>query len=54
MSNPSHVPLDPKQGQEEKIDRGTNIVLIYCLIGVALILAIGFAVMIVLPFYHRR
>ena len=33
---------------------GPNLALLYSLIGLALALAIGLAVMIVLPFYHRR
>jgi hypothetical protein len=33
---------------------GPNLKLIYSLIAVALVAAIGFAALIVLPFYHRR
>jgi hypothetical protein len=41
-------------GDGEDEDRGPNLKLIYSLIGLALVLAIGFATLIVLPFYHRR
>jgi hypothetical protein len=34
--------------------QGPNLVLVYSLIALALAAAIGIAVMIVLPFYHRR
>lgn len=34
--------------------QGPNLVLLYSLIAVALAAAIGFAMMIVLPFYQRR
>ncbi len=34
--------------------KGPNLVLLYSLIALALAAAIGFALLIVLPFYHRR
>ena len=34
--------------------KGPNLVLLYGLLVLALAAAIGFALMIVLPFYHRR
>jgi hypothetical protein len=33
---------------------GPNLTLIYSLIALALVVAIGLALMIVMPFYHRR
>jgi len=44
---------------EEQRDKGTegqgpNLVLAYGLIALGLLIAAGFAVMVVLPFYHRR
>ncbi|MFZ1937937.1 MAG: hypothetical protein WBA18_00630 [Terracidiphilus sp.] len=33
---------------------GPNLALLYSLIGLALAAAIGIAIVIVLPFYHRR
>ncbi len=40
--------------REDRPSTGPNLTLIYTLIALALIAAIGFAVLIVLPFYHRR
>jgi hypothetical protein len=40
--------------QEEGPQKGPNLVLLYSLIALALVVAIGFAVMIVMPFYLRR
>jgi hypothetical protein len=39
---------------EETEERGPNLVLIYSLIALALAFAIGFALLIVFPFYLRR
>lgn len=43
-------------GPESKNDKpqGPNLTLFYSLIGLALLLAIAIAAMIVLPFYQRR
>jgi hypothetical protein len=50
MSNP-----DPNlSNQEEEPSQGPNLVLLYSLIALALAAAIGFAIMIVMPFYLRR
>jgi hypothetical protein len=40
--------------QEEEPSKGPNLVLLYSLIALALVAAIGFAMMIVMPFYLRR
>ena len=39
------------QGSE---DRGVNLALVYGLIALGFLIAAGCAVLIVLPFYHRR
>jgi hypothetical protein len=39
---------------EDTPSQGPNLTLLYSLIGLALVLAIGFAMMIVFPFYRRR
>lgn len=39
---------------EEELDAGPNLTLIYSLIGLALAVAIGLAVLIVRPFYLRH
>jgi hypothetical protein len=44
----------PTRVDQDQPSSGTNLTLIYSLIALALITAIGFAVLIVLPFYHRR
>lgn len=41
-------------GQPQEPAQGPNLVLLYSLIALALVAAIGFAVMIVFPFYIRR
>lgn len=47
-------PEVPEAHDEDQGGSGPNLVLMYSLIALALVAAIGFAVMIVLPFYHRR
>jgi hypothetical protein len=42
------------QEEEDEPSKGPNLVLIYSLLGAALLVAMGLAVLIVLPFYHRR
>ncbi len=39
---------------EPEQNSGPNLTLIYALIALAFLAAVGFAVLIVLPFYHRR
>jgi hypothetical protein len=48
MSNPE------PPGSEDEPSKGPNLVLLYSLIALALVVAMGFAALIVLPFYHRR
>jgi hypothetical protein len=48
---------DPVRDASEEKDEpspGPNLVLMYTIIALALIAAIGFAIMIVMPFYLRR
>ncbi len=54
MSNPSLGPLEPPPNTEKEPHQGPSLVLLYSLISVALAAAIGFALLIALPFYHRR
>jgi hypothetical protein len=48
----------PSPGSEDtpadRTSTGPNLVLLYSLIALALAAAIGFALLIVFPFYHRR
>lgn len=50
--------MSDRDGDEEDSgangSQGPNLVLIYSLIALALAFAIGFAMMIVLPFHHRH
>jgi hypothetical protein len=39
---------------DDEPSKGINLTLVYSLIALALVAAIGFALLIVLPFYHRR
>jgi len=50
MSNQETNPPE----REEEPQKGPNLVLLYSLIALALVVAIGFAVLIVMPFYLRR
>ena len=53
MSSKSPVGQERTEEQGEP-SKGPNLVLIYSLLGAALLVAMGLAVLIVLPFYHRR
>ncbi|MGA2633754.1 MAG: hypothetical protein ABSF16_05925 [Terracidiphilus sp.] len=52
MSNPERPPV--VDDSQESPSQGPSLTLLYSLIALALIVAIGLAMMIVLPFYHRR
>jgi hypothetical protein len=41
-------------GPEERPEKTPSLLLLYSLLAVALAAAIGLALLIVLPFYHRR
>jgi hypothetical protein len=51
---PPRPPSDPEADAEDSPSQGPSLTLIYSLVALALIAAIGFALMIVLPFHHRR
>jgi hypothetical protein len=44
----------PKDSSENKPAQGPNLILLYGFVVLALAAAIGFALLIVLPFYQRR
>jgi hypothetical protein len=44
----------PGKNSEEAPEKGPSLTLLYGLLVFALAAAIGFALLIVLPFYHRR
>jgi hypothetical protein len=51
----SEPPIDPQQPEpEDPPSAGPSLTLLYSLIALALAAAIGFALMIVMPFHHRR
>jgi hypothetical protein len=52
MSSDAHQDLE--KPEDNRPAKGPNLILIYCLLGVAFLLAISIAVLIVLPFYHRH
>ena len=54
MSDSEPGNATPADAPEDSPSTGPSLTLIYSLIGVALIAAIGLATLIVLPFYHRR
>ena len=54
MTDPSLIPEEHRPPIEnDEPSSGPNLTLLYTLIALALIAAIGCAVLIVLPFYHR-
>jgi hypothetical protein len=56
-SEPEIIPPEPALSQPDPDDQPSsapNLTLIYSLIALALAVAIGLAMMIVLPFYRRR
>jgi len=54
MSDPESGTNLPPLNPDEEPSQGPNLTLIYGLIALSLIAAIGFAVLIVLPFHHRH
>ena len=58
MSDPERQPASSAPHQEadpeDAPSQGPSLTLLYSLIALALMAAIGFAMMIVLPFHHRR
>jgi hypothetical protein len=58
MSDPDRPEAGPEPraeaDPEDAPSQGPNLILLYSLIALALAAAIGFAMMIVLPFHHRR
>lgn len=60
VARSSRKPVDGRVENHEPIlmsndePNGINLTLVYSLIALALFAAIGFALLIVLPFYHRR
>jgi uncharacterized protein HemX len=53
QQRPSLEP-DSQAEPEDAPSQGPNLILLYSLIALALAAAIGFALMIVMPFHHRR
>ncbi len=54
MSNAEWPPAESEAAADDRPAKGPNLVLIYSLIALALAVAIGFALLIVFPFYLRR
>lgn len=54
MSDPEQRPPSPESDLDDTPSQGPSLTLLYSLIGLALAAAIGFAMLIVLPFHHRR
>ena len=54
MSDPEILPPGPEKHAREESSSGPSLTLLYSLIALALAAAIGFALLIVLPFYRRR
>jgi hypothetical protein len=54
MSEPERPPAAPDAEPESNSSKGPSLTLLYGLLVLGLAAAIGFALLIVLPFYHRR
>lgn len=54
MSEDRLTPESPEASEQESSSQGPSLVLLYLLVALALAAAIGFALLIVLPFYRRR
>ena len=54
MSNPEILPPGAGQDSGDEPSSGPSLALLWGLLAAALLLAIGIATLIVLPFYHRR
>jgi len=54
MNDGERQPADSEENDVEKAPRGINLAVVYGVMLVALLIAIGLATLIVLPFYHRR
>ncbi len=54
MSNPERPPAGSSDDSQDSPSQGPSLTLLYSLIALALAAAIGLALMIVLPFYHRK
>lgn len=54
MNDPQRPHSTVEEDDTDKAPRGVNLVVIYGVMLFALLVAIGLATLIVLPFYHRR
>jgi hypothetical protein len=54
MSKPERTPSGGRGVEPERPAQGPSLKLLFGLLVLALAAAIGFALLIVLPFYHRR
>jgi len=54
MSDPGRQSTKPEDDPESDASQGPSLTLLYSLVALALAAAIGFALFIVMPFYHRR
>jgi hypothetical protein len=54
MSDPEPRTPPLANDREDAPSQGPNLILIYSFIALALATAIGFALLVVMPFYHRR
>ena len=54
MSDPELQSPAPEADPEDRSGKGPSLILLYSLIALAMAVAIGFAVLIVLPFHHRH
>jgi hypothetical protein len=54
MNDPKRPPASAEENDADKAPRAVNLTLIYGIMLVALLIAIGLATLIIQPFYHGR
>jgi hypothetical protein len=54
MSDTKENPSDLTKSEPEEESKGPNLILLYSLLALALFVAIGFAALVVWPFYLRK
>lgn len=54
MNDRDRLPASAEESDADKAPRGVNLIVVYGVMLVALLVAIGLATLIVLPFYKHR
>ncbi len=54
MNNPDRAPNEENSTEETSLKQGPNLFVAYSLMALAFLIALGVAILIVLPFYRHR